>query len=143
MDFINKVGETITNKGKDVAQKAKDIAEMTSLYGQMSSQKGNLNRIYQELGKLYYEQHKEQSNDIISEKCNQISATYTEIERLGNVIMALKRKKKCQECGLEVSEEAAFCSACGAKILTEAPVSEEVSEQMGAQGQEEGSDDEK
>ncbi|MDR2044455.1 MAG: zinc ribbon domain-containing protein [Clostridium sp.] len=119
MDFINKVGETLTSKGKDVAKKAKEIAEITGLHTQISIQEAGVNRIFQELGKMYYEQQKSSGNAGVAEKCGEIDAALAEVERLKKTLMLLKGVKKCPGCNAEVTAEAAFCSSCGAPIPQE------------------------
>ena len=119
MDFFNKVGETISSKSKDVAKKAKDLAEITSMNSKISSQEEKIKQIYIALGKSVYEQEIKADAEI-AEKCSEIDAAYSEIERMRQDIMVLKGIKKCPECGTAVAVQSTFCSGCGAKIPVEA-----------------------
>ncbi|MDR0947959.1 MAG: hypothetical protein LBM69_00405 [Lachnospiraceae bacterium] len=117
MDIINKAGETITNKGKYVARKAKELAEIASLHTQINIQENSVNRIFQELGKMYYEQNRAGVNADIVEKCDEIDAAVTEIERLKKTVMTLKGIRKCTSCGAQTTDhDAVYCAICGEKL---------------------------
>lgn len=72
MDFLEKVGETITAKGKEVADKAKDIAEIASLKNQISVCDDVIKKNYMEIGKQYYEEHIQCSNSAYEKQCEAI-----------------------------------------------------------------------
>lgn len=57
MDFIEKLGDTITAKGKEAADKAKDFAEIASLRSQISTCEEVIKKNYMEIGKLFMEQY--------------------------------------------------------------------------------------
>lgn len=116
MDFLNKMGETLTSKSKDVAKKAKDITEIAKLSGQIGIREADLNRIYQELGRLVYAQKSEWFNQQLSEKVGQADEVNQEIERMKKELLALKGLKQCPGCGEEISDEVVFCPKCGARM---------------------------
>lgn len=126
MDFLNKVSSTISSKSKDVTKKAKEIAEISKLSGQIAVKEESIKGTYIELGKYVYETHKEDAPEEVAEKFAVIDAAVEEIEQLKKEIRKLKGIQKCPECGKEVSDTAAFCSYCGAKMPE--PVPEEVVE---------------
>lgn len=127
MDFLNKVGSTITSKGKDVTKKAKEIAEIAKLTGQIVEKEESIKGAYIELGKYVYESQKEDAPEEVAEKFAVIDATVEEIEHLKREIRKLKGRQECPDCGKEVSYSAAFCSYCGAKLPEPEP--EEVVEE--------------
>ena len=57
MEFIEKLGNTISAKGKEVADKAKDQAEILRLRGQISTCEEVIKKNYLEIGRLFYEQY--------------------------------------------------------------------------------------
>ena len=59
MDFIEKLGDTISSKGKEVAEKAKETAEILALKGQISTCEEVIRKNYVEIGKMYFEQYGE------------------------------------------------------------------------------------
>ena len=50
MDFIEKLGDTISSKGKEVAEKAKETAEILALKGQISTCEEVIRKNYVEIG---------------------------------------------------------------------------------------------
>lgn len=127
MDFLNKVGSTITSKGKDVTKKAKEIAEISKMTGQIAMKEESIKGTYIELGKYVYESQKEDAPEEVAEKFAVIDAAVEEIERLRREIRKIKGIQQCPDCGKEVNLTAAFCSYCGAKLPEPEP--EEVVEE--------------
>lgn len=56
---------------------------------------------------------KDASRDIILPKCEEISKAKDEISKLEAEILAVKKIKKCSNCGTELDLKAEFCSKCG------------------------------
>ena len=90
MDFLEKVGETITTKGKDVADKAKDMAEIVSLKNQISVCEDVIRKNYMEIGKLYYEEHIECENSAYERQCSAIKNAENGIKELESKIRIIK-----------------------------------------------------
>ncbi|MBR1771721.1 MAG: hypothetical protein IJ747_06795 [Lachnospiraceae bacterium] len=59
MDFIEKIGDTITANGKKAADKAKELAEIANLKSQIASCEEVIKKNYMEIGKLFMEQYKD------------------------------------------------------------------------------------
>lgn len=127
MDFLNKVGNTISSKSKDVTKKAKEVAEIAKLTGKIAEKEESIKGAYIELGKYVYESQKEDAPEEVAEKFAVIDTTVEEIEHLKREIRRLKGRQECPDCGKEVSYTAAFCSYCGAKLPEPEP--EEVVEE--------------
>lgn len=116
MDFLNKVGSTISSKSKDVTKKAKEVAEIAKLTGKIAEKEESIKGAYIELGKYVYENQKDGAPEEVAEKFAVIDTTVEEIEHLKREIRRLKGRQECPDCGKEVSYTAAFCSYCGAKL---------------------------
>lgn len=116
MDFLNKVGNTISSKSKDVTKKAKEIAEVSKMTGQIAMKEESIKGTYIELGKYVYENQKDDAPEEVAEKFAVIDAAVEEIEKLKKEIRKIKGMQQCPDCGKEVSYSAAFCSYCGAKL---------------------------
>lgn len=116
MDFLNKVGNTISSKSKDVTKKAKEIAEVSKMSGQIAMKEESIKGTYIELGKYVYENQKDDAPEEVAEKFAVIDAAVDEIEKLKKEIRKIKGMQQCPDCGKEVSYSAAFCSYCGAKL---------------------------
>lgn len=123
--FLDKVGETITNKGKDVAKKAKEIAEVVSLNNQISTQEDAINKVFLEIGKSVYQLKEEWISTELAEKFSLVDSAYEEIGRLKKEIMTLKGVKKCPGCGAEVANGSAYCPDCGTQMPEEPKAAEE------------------
>lgn len=72
MDFIEKLGDTITTKGKQVADKAKDTAEILSLKSQIATCEEVIKMNYLEIGRLFYEQYGEDADAPFEKQRNAI-----------------------------------------------------------------------
>lgn len=90
MEFLEKVGETITTKGRDVAEKAKDMAEIVSLKNQINVCEEVIRKNYIEIGKLYYEEHIECENSAYERQCSAIKNAENGIKELEAKIREIK-----------------------------------------------------
>ena len=72
MDFLDKIGETLTTKGKEVSDKAKDVAEMANLKGQIHTCEELIKTRYVEIGKIYYEKHGSMPEEEYIDACRDI-----------------------------------------------------------------------
>lgn len=127
MDFLNKVGSTISSKSKDVTKKAKELAEIAKLTGKIVEKEEAVKSAYIDLGKYVYESQKEDAPEEVAEKFAVIDAAVEEIEQLKREVRKLKGRQECPDCGKEVEYAAAFCKFCGAKLPEPEP--EEVVEE--------------
>lgn len=90
MDFIEKIGDTITAKGKEVADKAKDAAEILNLRGQISTCEEVIKKNYLEIGKLFYEQFGEDPDAPFEKQRNAIKNARIGAKELQDKIDGLK-----------------------------------------------------
>lgn len=56
---------------------------------------------------------KDVSREVIEPKCEEISKAKDQIAKLETEILAVKKIKKCTNCGVELDITAEFCSKCG------------------------------
>ena len=115
MAIFEKIGDTLVNVGRDVTQKAKDVSGIAKLRIDIRAKEDFIKEQYLELGKAYYEEHK---GDAVKEQpqFDRIDEALEAIEEMEQQILALKKARVCPECGAEVSDEAGYCSTCGAKL---------------------------
>lgn len=90
MDFLDKLGETITAKGREVTDKAKDLAEIANLKSQISTCEDVIKKNYIELGKVYYEQHSLTPEEEYEEACRAITNAKNAIVDLESKIKEIK-----------------------------------------------------
>lgn len=116
MEFFNKLGKKASETYQATKEKASNISDELKLRGKISEQKEKIDAIYKEIGeKVYIEikDGKDVSRDTIVEKCDEISKAKDEISKLESEVLAVKKMKKCANCGTELDIKAEFCSKCG------------------------------
>lgn len=75
-----------------------------------------MEKLYKEIGEIVFNEvkdGKDASRDVILPKCDEISKIKDEISKLEAEILAVKKMKKCTNCGTEMDINAEFCSKCG------------------------------
>ena len=90
MDFIEKLGDTISAKGKEVADKAKDTAEILRLKGQISTCEEVIKKNYLEIGKLFFEQYGDDPDAPFEKQRTAILNAQTGVKELQEKINGLK-----------------------------------------------------
>ena len=116
MDFFDKLSKKASETYKLTKEKTSQISGELKLRNKMNNSKDRIDELYSEIGKIVYEAHKkneELSKDDIRPKCEEIAREEEEIEKAEIEILALKKIKKCVNCGAELDEKDEFCSKCG------------------------------
>lgn len=90
MDFVEKLGGTITEKGKAVADKAKNTAEILSLKSQISTCEEVVKKNYMEIGRLFYEQYGDDADAPFEKQRTAIKNARNGVKELQEKIDALK-----------------------------------------------------
>lgn len=90
MDFLNKLGDTITAKGKEVADKAKETAEIVNLKSQISTCEEVIKKNYLEIGKMYFEQYGDMPEEGFEKQCTAIKNAQNGVKELQKQIDELK-----------------------------------------------------
>lgn len=116
MDFFNKLGKKASETYQATKEKATNISDELKLKGKISEQKEKIEKLYREIGETVYNEikdGKDVSREAIVEKSDEISKAKDEISKLEADILAVKKIKKCANCGTELDINAEFCSKCG------------------------------
>jgi len=90
MDFLEKIGDTISAKGKEAADKAKEMAEVAQLKGQISTCEDVIKKNYMEIGRLYYEQYGDMPEEVFEKSCKAIKNAKNGVEELQAKIKEVK-----------------------------------------------------
>jgi hypothetical protein len=90
MDFIEKIGDTITSKGKEAADKAKELAEIANLKSQISTCEDIVKKNYMEIGKIYYEKYEDIPEEDFEKQCRNIKNARHGIDELNKKIAEIK-----------------------------------------------------
>ena len=118
MDFFSKLGKKATETYQITKEKAAKVSEELKLKGKISDNKDKIEDLYKEIGEKVYKEIKNDrdvSREEIQSKVDEISSLKADIEKLETEILALKKIKKCDGCGIELEIDAEFCSKCGKK----------------------------
>lgn len=90
MDFLEKVGDTISAKGREAVDKAKVLAEIAGLRGQVAACEDVIRKNYQEIGRQYFEEYSEVADAPFGEQCEAIQNAKGRMQGLQERIEALK-----------------------------------------------------
>ena len=115
MEFFDKLGETLMTAGRDVSQKAKELSGAAKLNLDIKAKEDFVQKQYAEIGRQYYEAHKDDASTEF-EQFASIREALESIEQMKKDLLELKGAKACPQCGAKMSEDAAFCSECGASL---------------------------
>lgn len=116
MDFFNKLGKKASETYQATKEKASNLSDELKLRGKISEQKEKIEKLYKEIGEMVYNElkdGKDVSREVIDPKCDEISKAKEQISKLETDILAVKKIKKCANCGAELEITAEFCSKCG------------------------------
>ena len=117
MDFLYKLGDTITEAGNAATEKAKEVSEVTKLKCKIRKDETAIRDAYAKMGKAVYQCIKEKKEYPAFEKeIEIIEAAEADIKLCKEYISCIKGVDICPECGEEVEKNSTFCRYCGAKM---------------------------
>lgn len=124
-DNLSKIAKTVSNGASsvanNVAKKSSDLVEVSKLSVSVASEEDKIKNFYNEIGKLIYEKFeneedfKENLDEDILDKCNEIRSIKDSIVTLKEKMKELKNIKVCPNCKTEMKLETQFCPKCGEK----------------------------
>lgn len=119
MAFLDDLSRTLTDMGKEVAQKTKDVVDVLQLKTQINSEKSRLRDLYAEIGKSYYEQYTDQARLEYEPACERIQSSLDKIAEMEAKISRMENARACSSCSAPLGKSAAFCSKCGASVMSD------------------------
>ena len=133
MEFLNKLGKKASETYQVTKEKAVNLSEELKLRGKISEYKEEIVKNYKDIGEIVYNEMKNNndvSKEAVTSKCEEIDKANDEISKLEVQLLALKKVKKCINCGAELDIDAEFCSKCGNKqpVVEKVEVKEEPSD---------------
>ena len=116
--FMEKIMQHAKRTQEVVVQKSSDVAKITKLKLAIVALEGKIKDAYNAIGRAVYEAYRadEGDSDVIESKCAEIDAMFAELEQLKSDYAAVRKMKRCEACGAENAEDAAFCSKCGTAL---------------------------
>lgn len=125
MAFFDNLGKKISQAGQTAVQKTKEMADIAKLNSSISDEEKKINDSYREIGKLYVSLHDADHEVDFAELIANIHDAEGKIAEYQQQIKDIKGVVRCEKCGAEVSNNAAFCSSCGAPMPVVKPVEAE------------------
>lgn len=124
MDFFDKLSKTVTEASQKTIAKTKELADTSRLNSMISEEEKIITNQYFQIGKLYVSIHKDDFEDDFAGMIGVVAEAESKIRDYKKQIQDIKGVQRCEKCGAEVPNGAAFCSSCGATMLKiQAPVS--------------------
>lgn len=116
MAFFDKLSKTVTEASQKTIAKTKELADTSRLNSMISDEEKIITNQYFQIGKLYVSLHKEDYEEIFAGMIGTIAEAEAKITDYKKQIQDIKGVQRCEKCGAEVANGAAFCSACGATM---------------------------
>ena len=117
MDLINEIGKKTSHVCYVTVDKTSKIAKEAKQKMKMAGCKSQIEDLYEEIGKKVYENHireeKQNIYELTLEECIEIDKLASQIEEIRKKILALREKKQCPHCFLEIASSYRFCPNCG------------------------------
>ena len=116
MDFLNKLGGTITEAGNAVTAKAKEVSELAKLNSKLRGDENAIKATYEKMGKALYA-NLTTGTDLpdFAEELELIADMKADMKLCKEYIKAIKGTEICTYCGADVELGSAFCRHCGTK----------------------------
>lgn len=122
MAFFDDLGKKLSQAGQSAVQKTREMADIAKLNSAISDEEKRIDNGYLEIGKLYVSLHDAEHEADFDGLIAAIHESEGKIKDYQQQIKDIKGVVKCEKCGAEVSNNAAFCSSCGAPMPVVKPV---------------------
>ena len=117
MEFFNKLGDIANKTYKSASQKTGEIAKEAKIKMKMNENKGKIKELYEEIGKIVYQKHihgeEVKIEEDLNSYCSQIDELSKQIEKYQEEVLALKNKRICENCYVEIELSSKYCPHCG------------------------------
>lgn len=116
MAFFDDIGKRISQTGQSAVQKTKEMADVAKINTVISDEERRLNNNYIQIGRLYVELHSDDYEQAFADMMTEIKDAEKKIDEYKQQIQDIKGVIRCEHCGAEIPNIAAFCSACGTAV---------------------------
>lgn len=115
-DVSKKVGDVAEKTYKTVADKSNQMIKNAKLKIQVSDIEQEIELMYSDFGKRIYELYqKGVMVEGFEKDCKKLDKMFKEINVLDEQSLAIKKMRKCGDCGEIIGIEDKFCPTCGSK----------------------------
>lgn len=126
MAFFDDLGKKLSQAGQSAVQKTKDMTGIARINAAITEEEKKVVNGYYQLGKQYLTAHPTDYADEFAEIVAGIREAESKMQDYKRQIQDIKGITRCEKCGAEIANNAAFCNTCGAPMpRQEAPEPEE------------------
>jgi hypothetical protein len=118
MAIWNDLAKGASDAANVVAKKTGELTNIAKIKITLKSEEAKLSECFEEIGRLYYA-HLHDGVDNAEEIGSIVSEADGIVAKVADVSAELAKLQKsvvCPACGEKISDEAAFCQFCGAKL---------------------------
>ena len=116
MAFFDNLSKKVSEAGQKTIQKTKELADTSRLNMMIADEEKSITNTYYQIGKLYTSIHKEDCEEDFAGMIAMVAESEAKIREYKKQIQDIKGVQRCEACGAEVPNGAAFCSSCGASM---------------------------
>ena len=116
MAFFDDIGKKLSQAGQNAMQKTKEMTEVAKINGAINEEEKKINNTYFQIGKLYATLHSADYEADFEGMITYLKGAEQRIAQYKEQIQQIKKVTRCEQCGAEVADNSAFCSACGAQM---------------------------
>lgn len=119
MALLQDLSKKISQAGQTAVQKTKEITDIARFNSMIADEERVINDCYSKIGKLYVSLHESDCEDAFAELCSMVQRANLNIQEYQKQIEKIKKVGRCNKCGSEIANGAAFCSVCGTSVQNE------------------------
>lgn len=116
MAFLDQLSTKLTQVGQATARKTKELTDTAKINLMIAEEEKKITAHLTKLGACYLEQHPDDFEDAFADLIAEIRASREKINQGKQQLIERKGVAHCPNCGAQVSNRVAFCSACGSKV---------------------------
>ena len=99
MDFLNKVGESLTSFGNGMSARTKNMMDQSNLNSQLRQHENTLKGLYETIGRQYYAEKQGKGEGEYAEIFEQVAGVEALTDELRKKIEIAKSMVPCPKCG--------------------------------------------
>lgn len=92
----------------------------------IAEEEAKMQTAYTEIGKLYFQRHSDDCEEEFKPLIDALVASSATVTECNERIEYLNSVPTCPKCSASVKEGSIFCTACGTRLIEEAPVEEKL-----------------
>lgn len=116
MAFFDDLGKKLSQAGQSAVQKTKDMTGIAKINAAITEEEKKVVNGYYQLGKQYLAAHPEDYAEEFAQIIAEIREAESKMQFYRQQIQDIKGVTRCEKCGAEVANNAAFCNTCGAPM---------------------------